>query len=282
MRHLEMMLGVTIFLSLTACSPQGANQATNAQTSTRNSLLEPNGALTDVLPDMVPWSFDIVRTIGMDIADDNDRLVSCDDWTYISPESIAGQWIITFELGTANMGRGDVRLRRGPEMPEGWHFYQTWSQQDPDGTCSSFEAEIAIVPPNPMGRWLPLARLSLYTVAEDGGLGDLVVCQMKRFCCLGGVPTCDVKKPCSLPWEEDNLNVGARDVYPFHWQDQFIPIQNVPSGVYWFEHRINPVGVIIESDSSNNSLFFKIEIDQEAAMVRIVQPPEESQCPAQP
>ena len=112
--------------------------------------------------------------------------------------------------------------------------------------CSVVETEIAVVPPNNNGRWLPLASLSLYEVADDGGLGPLVVCQMKRWCCLISIPTCgNIHPPCSPPCSGDCINAGTRDVYPVHFQDQFVPIQNVPSGTYWFEHRINPAGVLI-------------------------------------
>jgi hypothetical protein len=237
------------------------------------------GVLTDVLPDMYPWSAEEVQTLRTATANGNDRLVSCDDWTQIDPTNISGQRIITFQVGSANLGQGHLRTRRESQS-DGWHFFQTTSQVDADGTCSATEQEIAIIPPGQGSRWLPLASFSLYTVAEDGGLGDLVVCQMKRWCCLISLPTCNTNPPCSLARQTDDINAGTRDVYPFHWQDQFVPIENVPSGQYWFVHTINPAGLIIESDYSNNDVYMLIEIDQETNSATVVVPPEPDQCPA--
>lgn len=251
---------------------------------TNSSRLESaaNGAPVAVLPDMVPWSVEEVATFGMTTANSTDRLVSCDDWTQIDPTPITGQRIISFQVGSANMGQGHMRLRRSAQMPDGWHFYQTTSYVDGGGVCTSSEQEIGVVPLGQDGRWLPLASFSLYAVAADGGIGDLVVCQVKRWCCLSSAPTCPgltSRSPCALGFQSDNIDAGTRDVYPFHWLDQFVPVQNVPSGQYWFEHQINPAGLILESDLTNNSLFFKIEIDQTAGTARIIEPPDPSICP---
>jgi lysyl oxidase len=265
---------------LISCGPQGSGGMDRFNLNTQKAPLQPQGALVDVLPDMQPWSYEEVATFGLAYANSNDRLVSCADWTQISPEFITGQRIITFQLGSANLGLGHLRIRRGPLMPDGWHFFQTTSQIDGAGQCSATEQEIAVVPPDQNGRWLPLASFSLYTELDDGSVGDLVVCQMKRWCCLGSVPTCNnITPPCPLGYQTDNINAGTRDVYPFHWQDQFVPIQDVPSGRYWFEHRINAAGVLIESDYTNNSLWFKIEINREADTVQIVEYPDGSVCP---
>src|SRR6266849_3323143 len=70
------------------------------------------GVLTDVLPDMYPWSAEEVQTLRTATANSNDKLVSCDDWTQIDPTNISGQRIITFQVGSANLGRGHLRTRR--------------------------------------------------------------------------------------------------------------------------------------------------------------------------
>lgn len=240
------------------------------------------GVLTDVLPDMQPWAAEEISTFGIAPggANSNDKLVSCDDWTNIDPTNISGQEIITFQVGSANLGRGHLRTRR-ESREDGWHFFQTFSQIDEVGTCSAVEQEIAVIPPGQGSRWLPLASFSLYNVAEDGGVGDLVVCQMKRWCCLISITTCNTNPPCSLASQTDSINAGTRDVYPNHWQDQFIPVQNVPSGQYWFKHTINPAGLLIESDYSNNDVWFLIELNQEASppTARILSS-EQTMCPA--
>jgi hypothetical protein len=265
---------------LLCCGTQGSGGVDPFKVNTKKAPLSPQGGLVDVLPDMQPWSVEEVATFGLSTAYSNDRLVSCDDWTQISPDNITGQRIITFQLGSANLGVGHLRLRRGPLALDGWHYFQTTSQIDGSGQCSATEQEIAVVPPDQNGRWLPLASFSLYTELDDGSVGDLVVCQMKRWCCLGSVPTCgNITPPCSLDYQTDNINAGTRDVYPFHWQDQFVPIQDVPTGRYWFKHTINPARVLLESDYSNNDLWFKIALDREADTVQIIEYPDGSVCP---
>jgi hypothetical protein len=233
----------------------------------------------DILPDMSPiWASYSLQDIRIVAANSNDRVVSCDDWTVIDPTPITGQRVLSFTLGSPNLGIGHLRTRR--EMTsDGWLYYQTTSQLNEDGSCSSIEQPIAIVPVGQTGRWLPLAKFTLYQVTDNGGVGDVVSCQMKRWCCLVSSPTCPVVPPCSLPRRGDDIDAGARDVYPFHFQDQFIPIQDVKSGLYWVEHEINPAQVLIESDYENNKLMFQIYLDQEAGTVEITLPPDDPpQC----
>ncbi len=245
------------------------------------------GGLTYFLPDFRPWwASDSVRDIRMDVGRSNDRLVSCDDWTLVDPNPPTGMRVLSFTLSSPNFGQGDLRLRHN-STPAGIEMYQTISQMDADGVCSAVEiaTPVAVIPnrSDQSGRWLPLAKFALYTIAENGGVGDRVACQIKRWCCLGSAPTCATRGACPrLPTSSDNLEAGARDVYPFHWTDQFLPIDGIPSGTYWFEDEINPGGIMMESDYTNNSMFFQIAIDQEAGTVQIVQDPDGSfsTCPA--
>lgn len=238
---------------------------------------------TEILPDFRPiWSTLSLGDIAIDTARDNDRLVSCDDWTVVDPTPITGQRVLSFTLSSPNFGRGHFRTRR-EATDRGWVIYQTTSLLNDDGTCSSIEDEIAVVPADQAQerRWLPLAKFTLYEVAEDGGVGPALVCQMKRWCCLLSKPICNINAPCSLPCDDLGgcIDAGARDLYTFHWQDQFIPIEGIPSGVYWVEHVINPANVLIESNYDNNSMLFMIELNQEAGTVRVVQEPKDPGCP---
>jgi hypothetical protein len=243
------------------------------------------GQVTYFLPDFRPyWSSQSIQDIRFDVGRANDRLVSCDDWRLIDPNPPVGMTVLSFTLSSPNFGQGDLRLRH-VNTAEGIAMYQTISYMDSAGVCSAVEtdAPVAVIPAGQSGRWLPLAKFALYEVAKDGGLGAQVACQMKRWCCLVNTPTCSTRGPCpQLPFQGDNLNAGARDVYPFHFQDQFLPIEGIPSGVYWFEHEINPGGIMWESDYTNNSMFLMIEIDQDARTVQVLVPPDDSfaTCPA--
>jgi hypothetical protein len=263
-------------------SPSKVNQpVTEARTN--------GDGITYFLPDFRPWwASDSVRDIRFDVGRSNDRLVSCDDWTLVG-DPPTGMTVLSFTLSSPNFGQGDLRLRRN-FTPDGIEMYQTISQMNADGVCSAveFDQPVAVIPngPGQSGRWLPLAKFALYTIAEDGSIGDRVACQVKRWCCLGSASTCPTRGPCPrLPTSSDNIEAGARDVYPFHWTDQFLPIEGIPSGTYWFEDEINPAvpyPTMYESDYSNNSMFFQIAIDQEARTVQIVQGPDASfsTCPA--
>ena len=237
------------------------------------------------LPDFRPiWSASSIQDIQFDLGRSNDRLVSCDDWTSIDPNPPTGMTVLTFTLSSPNFGEGDLRLRH-QNTADGIAMYQTISYMDSDGVCAAVETEepIAVIPAGQSGRWLPLAKFALYEVAEDGGLGKQIACQIKRWCCLVNSPMCMTRGPCpQLPFQMDNLNAGSLDTYPRHFQDQFLLIEGIPSGVYWFEDEINPGGIMWESDYTNNSMFLMIAIDQEARRVDVIIPPDDSfaSCPA--
>jgi hypothetical protein len=118
-------------------------------------ISEVAGAPVDVLPDFRPlWASDSLQDMRIDTARSNDRLVSCTDWTAIDPTDITGQRVISFRLGSSNLGAGHFRTRRQLGA-DGWDFYQTTSQIT--GTqCSSTETYVGTVPMGQAGRWLPL------------------------------------------------------------------------------------------------------------------------------
>ena len=233
-----------------------------------------------ILPDLVPvWTSYSLQDIRMDLARSNDRLVSCQDWTDVNPIPITGQRVLSFTLGSPNFGLGHLRTRR-QVTEEGWLYSQNLSYLNEDGTCTAYEVPVGIVPADQAGRWLPLGKFSLYQVTEEGGVGEVVACQIKRWCCLISIPTCPITSPCPLPCQGDCINAGTRDVYGFHFLDQFIPIDGVKSGYYWVEHEINPGPILWESNYDNNKLLFQIYMDQEAGTVTITQAPEDpAQCP---
>jgi len=237
--------------------------------------------LTYVLPDFQPyWPTSMLNSVSMTTGNNRDRLVSCDDWTSIDPTPITGQRIISFQLASANLGRGHLRTRR-TLTPEGWQTYQTVSQQDQFGRCHAEEFPVAVVPTggDQSGRWLPLSQFALYSVTKDGGFGDRVSCQVKRWCCLVSSATCSTNPPCSLPPQTDSINAGTRDVYPYHWLDQFILVEGLPTGYYWLENVINPFFQLAETDYSNNFIYFLIYLDQEANRVTVAIPPDPPVCP---
>lgn len=289
--HLRnVVLGILVVAFGAGCALQGSDTKSAPATlqsqdgigsSTRAAG---GGTLVDVLPDFRPmWASYSMQDIRITTANPSDRIVSCDDWTQIDLTPITGQRVLSFTLGSPNFGRGHLRIRSQVQS-DGNHMVQVTSQMDQDtGECFSDPTgtEIAVIPNGQSGRFLPLARFALWTEAEDGGIGDLAVCQIKRWCCLVNTPTCDTNPPCPLATLNHNLNAGSRDVYPFHFQDQFIPIDGLKSGNYWVEDTINPGNIMIESDYENNSMLFKIQLDQEARTVTILEPPDPSfsMCP---
>jgi hypothetical protein len=192
------------------------------------------------------------------------RRVTCDDWTTVG-ESLAGQKIISFTNSTFNVGNGDLRIRN-VNTPNGITFMQTYTVKNED-SCSTEEYAITNIPAGQGGRYFPLASMALYEVTDDGGLGDQVVCQVKRACCLvsfGQVCPVDRQGCPALPTSQHNIHAGNRDTYGANFTDQVIPIQDVPSGYYWVEVKANPFGDILESNYDNNAAYFMIFLDQDA------------------
>ncbi|GAA1845552.1 lysyl oxidase family protein [Microbacterium koreense] len=59
--------------------------------------------------------------------------------------------------------------------------------------------------------------------------------------------------------EEQGINTGYADYYGAELPDQWIDVTGVPSGSYWIRLTVDPAGVLLESDSSNNTATFPVD-----------------------
>lgn len=76
--------------------------------------------------------------------------------------------------------------------------------------------------------------------APDRGDGDVFL----------DLPTFD----CGV--QEQGINTGYADYYGADLPDQWIDVTGVPSGNYWIRLTIDPKGLLLESDTTNNSVEF--------------------------
>ena len=106
----------------------------------------------------------------------------------------------------------------------------------------------------------------LYEVAPDGGLGAQVAGGEKVSFCLidsspfdvnlPGAPHLPVYAQCER--RTQGISVGWADVYTSDLDDQWIEVEDLPPGEYWFETIVDPYDNLIEADESNNVIRHKI------------------------
>jgi Bacterial Ig domain/Lysyl oxidase len=108
----------------------------------------------------------------------------------------------------------------------------------------------------------PLATYGLFSVAPNGGVGDLVVMSQKIGFCINDSFIWDPTLPnagalgnlgpCTDPTTLRGLDIGAVDEYDQTDPDQNISLANVPDGTYWLRVVVDPNNFLAESDKSNN------------------------------
>ncbi|MFC1759025.1 lysyl oxidase family protein, partial [Planctomycetota bacterium] len=112
------------------------------------------------------------------------------------------------------------------------------------------------------------ALYNLRLVLPDGGVGPLVATSDKvSFCLLDfalfdsdipGAPAIPQFTDCEVSTQ--GISVGWADVYPADIPDQWIDVEDVPPGEYWFETVIDPFNLIKESNDDNNSMQTRVVI----------------------
>ncbi len=58
---------------------------------------------------------------------------------------------------------------------------------------------------------------------------------------------------------EQGINTGFADYYGADLPDQWIDVTGVPSGTYWVKLTVDPEGVLLESDKTNNVVYFAVD-----------------------
>lgn len=61
--------------------------------------------------------------------------------------------------------------------------------------------------------------------------------------------------------QEQGINTGYADYYGAELPDQWIDVTDVPSGTYWIRLIVDPQGLLLESDTSNNTVYFPVDYE---------------------
>ena len=112
-------------------------------------------------------------------------------------------------------------------------------------------------------------KFELWTYDEDGEPAELVVDGGKHSWCITETdiyrPTPEVHDPYAIMGgcdaEMQALATGWVDTYEWHLQGQELDLSGVEDGRYAFVSTVNPDGLILEIDDTNNSLVVYIEIE---------------------
>lgn len=59
--------------------------------------------------------------------------------------------------------------------------------------------------------------------------------------------------------QEQGINSGYADYYGAELPDQWIDVTGVPSGRYWVRLTVDPQGLLLESDTTNNTVYFPVD-----------------------
>ncbi len=117
----------------------------------------------------------------------------------------------------------------------------------------------------------PLGAFGLYSVATNGGVGNLVSASPKTQFCMtedvyvGGVPNPSAVDGypainCASPTGILGLSVGWGDKYDYQDPGQAIDLTSVPDGTYWLRAQADPYHYLVESNLSNNLTDTKLTI----------------------
>ncbi|OAN37897.1 lysyl oxidase family protein [Microbacterium sp. H83] len=67
-------------------------------------------------------------------------------------------------------------------------------------------------------------------------------------------------KPFDCGITEQGINPGWADYYGAELPDQWIDVTGLPSGSYWVRITVDPEGLLLEKDTSNNAATFPVEL----------------------
>jgi hypothetical protein len=128
-----------------------------------------------------------------------------------------------------------------------------------------------------------------YELRSPDAPGDTIVRDQKTGFCLANAFTNDIcgRNHPEYTTVSEGLAVGGTDTYLAYLEGQSIPLDpaTTPSGDYLLVNRVNPVGALLESDSSDNASSVRLQLTWSAGQPNIVitnSCPGQIPCPAPP
>ena len=220
------------------------------QTSTATPSFTP--LVPEFLPDLVLW---------------RDELVGVNYPEYFEPHETTNRMLMRFGTGVVNVGSGPLIVEGSGVVEDAQTVVQVIDRED-GSQIERSAGEFVLHPGHGHIHFDGYALYNLRVVLPDGGVGPLVATSDKvSFCLLDfalfdpdipGTPEIPQYLDCEVSTQ--GISVGWADVYPADLPDQWIDIEDVPPGEYWFETVIDPFDLIKESNEDNNSMQTRVTI----------------------
>ncbi|MCA9215785.1 MAG: lamin tail domain-containing protein [Planctomycetales bacterium] len=206
----------------------------------------------ELLPDLMLW---------------DDPLVGVNYLEYFEPHSKTGRLLMRFATGVVNAGEGPLIIE-GADVVQGRQQVEQIVQRDDGSLVRGDAGEFVYHPLHGHIHFDGYAIYNLRVVLPNGGVGPLVATSDKVSFCLLDYTAYDLSLPNAPPIPEfgecdvniQGISVGWLDVYTANLPDQWIDVEGVPPGEYWFETVVDPFNLIRESDESNNTIASRVII----------------------
>ena len=203
-----------------------------------------------LLPDLVPWI---------------DSRIGFNQFEYLDHHAANDHLLMRFATASANIGAGPMIIQGREPTANGQRVVQL-IQTDEGGVVERDAGEFIYHPTHNHIHFDDYASYLLREIDEDGGMGDVVASGGKVSFCLVDFAPYDLDFPGAPPsfvytlcdGGTQGISVGWADIYAADLDDQWIDIENVPPGEYWFETIIDPSNLLQESDETNNSFATKV------------------------
>jgi hypothetical protein len=201
----------------------------------------PPGVIVDVLPDIICREDDLY---DHDVTVVNERT------------------LLRLSNATANVGASKLYLYGvTPANPDGTQdvMQRVWRN---DGTFHDRLAGQFVY--HPSHNHIHFEGWAIYRLREilfGGGVGPIVAEGQKTSFCVLDLEIYDDTLPGFSPVREfttcsttvQGMSIGWADIYGKTLSGQNIDVTDVPDGTYWLEAEVDPDGLILESDDTNNA-----------------------------
>ncbi|MEX0641712.1 MAG: choice-of-anchor D domain-containing protein, partial [Pirellulales bacterium] len=186
---------------------------------------------------------------------------------YFDTAETPGRTLLRLSTATPNIGSGPVELRGGALLPgDRQEVYQRIYHAD-GGFHDRLAGTFVYHPAHDHTHFEGFAEYNLREVLPGNGVGPVVAAGGKTSFCLLDLRTYDLSLPgapstgqYSCSEELQGISVGYSDVYDSSLPDQWIDVTGVPSGQYWLEVTVDPLGQLSESNEANNTTTILIDL----------------------
>lgn len=204
----------------------------------------------ELLPDLILW---------------DNPLVGVNYLEYLEPHASTGRELLRFSTGVANVGDGPL-IVHGGDIIDGTQTVDQFILREDGSQVARDAGEFVFHPGHGHVHFDGYAEYNLRVVLPDEGVGPLVATSDKvSFCLLDFsvfdsslANSPDMPQFDSCESQTQGVSVGWIDVYSADLPDQWIDVEDVPPGEYWFETVVDPFDRIRESDETNNVFRTKI------------------------